>query len=178
MGSSVANAFVSVEEYLSNPAYKHCEYIDGEILELNVGTYSHSRIQVKCSRKLDEYFDMKPGGYVGAELHCRLQIRGKVRFHLPDIAVVLGPRSGKYLDRGPDLVVEIRSPEDSIASQFRKLDDYFANGTKLAWVILPEEMSVIVVQPDGNVRAVVCGETLDGGAVLPELKIDVDYLFS
>ncbi|MGI8991950.1 MAG: Uma2 family endonuclease [Bryobacteraceae bacterium] len=75
-------------------------------------------------------------------------------------------------------MVEIRSPEDSIASQFRKLDDYFANGTKLAWIILPEEMSVFVVQPDGNARAVVSGKTISGGTVLPELKIAVDCLFS
>ncbi|MGI8991949.1 MAG: Uma2 family endonuclease [Bryobacteraceae bacterium] len=178
MGSSVANALISVEEYLSNPAYEHCEYIDGEIQELNLGTYSHSGIQMRCGRKLLEYFDSRPGGYVGSELHCRLQIGGTVRFRLPDIAVVLGTRSGKYLDRGPDLVVEIRSPEDSIASQFRKLDDYFANGTKLAWIVLPEEMSVFVVQPDGNVRTVVSGEALDGGAVLPDLRIEIDYLFS
>ncbi|MDQ6665860.1 MAG: Uma2 family endonuclease, partial [Acidobacteriota bacterium] len=50
------------------------------------------------------------------------------RFRLPDVAVVFGAHRGNFLDRGPDLVVEIRLPEDSIASQFRKLDDYFANG--------------------------------------------------
>ncbi|MDQ6663496.1 MAG: Uma2 family endonuclease, partial [Acidobacteriota bacterium] len=83
-----------------------------------------------------------------------------------------------YLDRGPDLAVEIRSPEDSIASQFRKLDDYLANGTKLAWIVLPEEMSVLIVQPDRTLRTAGSGETLDGGTVMPELSISVDFLFS
>jgi hypothetical protein len=40
---------VTIEEYLSNPAYKHCEYVDGEVVELNVGTNPHSRITARCS---------------------------------------------------------------------------------------------------------------------------------
>ena len=169
---------VSIEEYLSDPVYEHSEYVDGEVRKLKVGTRFHARIQGRCFRKLDEYFDAGPGNYVGTELHCRLGIGGKVRFRLPDLAVVLGGFSEDYLDRGPDLAVEIRSPEDSIASQLRKIDDYFLNGTKLAWLILPEEQSVLVIRPDGVVGTVVAGEILDGGDLLPELRIPVADLFS
>ena len=126
---------------------------------------------------MDEYFDSRPGNYVGTELHCRLRIGGKVRFRLPDLAVVLGAFAEDYLDRGPDLAVEIRSPEDSIASQLRKIDDYFLNGTKLAWLILPEEQSVLVLVPHAAPRTLVAGETLDGGDLLPDLRIPVADLF-
>jgi len=51
---------VTIEEYLSNPAYEHCEYVDGEVVELNVGTNPHFRITAKCCRKLDEYLDRNP----------------------------------------------------------------------------------------------------------------------
>ncbi|MGI8990518.1 MAG: Uma2 family endonuclease [Bryobacteraceae bacterium] len=42
----------------------------------------------------------------------------------------------------PDFVIEIRSPQNRIADQKRKLDDYFANGCRLAWLVIPEERSV------------------------------------
>jgi len=41
----------------------------------------------------------------------------------------VGPIS-RYLDRAPDLVVEIRSPEDTVAAQLRKFDEYFETEPK------------------------------------------------
>ena len=170
---------LSVEEYLSNPAFEHYEYVDGQPVELHVGHQKHARIQGRCFRKFDEYFDAHPGGYTGTELHCRLNIRGEVHFRLPDVAVVLGNRftPDGYLDGAPDLAVEVLSPDDTIAEQMRKFDDYFANGTKLGWLILPEEKSVLILLPSAAARAVVSGETLTGGDLLPDLAFPADYLF-
>jgi Uma2 family endonuclease len=172
---------LSLEEYLSDPAYERFEYIDGQPVELNVGNKPHSRIQGKCSRKLDEYLDRRPGGYLAIELRCRLTVAGEPRIYLPDIAVVLGDEDSteiRFLNRAPDLVVEIRSPDDPLAWLHRKIRDYFANGTKLAWVVLPEERSVLVFTPNAPTRTVISGETLDGGDLLPGLQIPVDTLFS
>ena len=36
----------------------------------------------------------------------------------------------RYLDRAPDLVVEICSPEDTVAAQLRKFDEYFETEPK------------------------------------------------
>ncbi|HYM09332.1 MAG TPA: hypothetical protein VEU62_01295 [Bryobacterales bacterium] len=54
--------------------------------------------------------------------------------------------------------------------------DYFANGAKLAWLILPEEHSVLIFTPKAPPRTALAGEIPDGG-VLPGLKIPVDELF-
>jgi Uma2 family endonuclease len=59
-----------------------------------------------------------------------------------------------------------------------KMREYFENGAKLAWLVLPEERSVLVFAPDGRVSACLAGETLDGGDLLPELRIPIDELFS
>jgi Uma2 family endonuclease len=176
---ALATAHITIEEYLSNPAYEHCEYLDGEPVELNVGTPKHAAIQVACGSIFKEYFRKHPGGYVGAELHCRLNIGGKIRFRLPDIAVVLNPKfkDDRYLDGAPDLVIEIRSPEDTVSSQIRKFEDYFANGAKLGWLILPEEQSVLVLAPNAAIQAFTSGQTLTGGDLLPDCSIPVEYLF-
>ena len=93
-----------------------------------------------------------------------------------DAAELYAPPDG-YLEGGPDLAVEIRSPDDSIASQMRKIVDYFANGTKLAWLILPEEGTVLVLTPDSAPRTLVSGDNLTGGELLPGLEFPVDFLF-
>jgi Uma2 family endonuclease len=179
MGTTTPLKAVSIDEYLSNPEYEHSEYVDGEVVTLNVGTQDHGTIQVNCGFFFKQYFLAHPIGYAAAELHCRLIIAGRQRYRLPDVAVVLGERErgARYLDRAPDFVVEIRSPEDSMQSQMRKMRDYFANGTRLAWLILPEEQTVMVLTPDSLPAALGAGETLDGGAVLPGLSVPVSDLF-
>ena len=179
--ASQAQTIVSIEEYLSNPAYEHFEYIDGQPVELNIGNKPHSRIQAACCAVFHQFLKTHRLGYVAAELHCRLMVSGRLRFRLPDVAVVLGPDDTseiRFLDRAPDLVIEIRSPDDSLASLFRKMNDYFANGTKLAWLILPEERSVMIFTPNAPVRTALPGETLDGGDLLPDFRVPVDELFS
>jgi Uma2 family endonuclease len=170
---------ITEEQYLSDPAFEHCEYVDGIVVERNLGTKPHARIQGKCFRKFDEYLDTHPGGYAVVELHCRLKVRGYPRFRIPDVAVVLGDESSeqRYLERSPDLVVEVRSPDDSLSSQLRKMDDYFESGCRLAWLVLPEEHSVLILAPNAAPRTATAGETLDGGGVLPGLSIAVDDLF-
>jgi Uma2 family endonuclease len=176
----LATRTVSIAEYLADTAYERVEYVDGELVERNVGGKSHGRIQIKLGRKLDEYLETHPPGYVAAELHVKLATGPKVEFRLPDLAVVLADSSPKeeYLDGAPDLAVEIRSPGDSVTELLRKMQLYFAHGAKLGWIVLPEERSVLVLAPEEPVRTVTLGELLDGGMLLPELRIPLAEIFS
>jgi len=172
---------LTLEQYLSNPAYEHCEWIDGEAVEATGGDVRHARVLGKVSRFFGEC--LRPGaeGFAAVRLSCLLFVSGQPRVHLPDAAVVLSDQNSdetRYLKGAPDLVVEVRSPDDSLSALHRKIQDYFANGTKLAWVILPEERAVLVFTPNAPTRTAIAGESLDGGALLPDLKIPVDALFA
>jgi Uma2 family endonuclease len=149
------------------------------VVALKVGTQDHGTIQVNCGFFFKQYFLAHPVGYAASELHCRLTIAGRQRYRLSDVAVVLGERErgAQYLDRAPDLVVEIRSPDDALSSQLRKMIDCFTNGTRVAWLILPEEQSVLVLTPNGPPVTLGIGKTLDGGTVLPGLTVPVSDLF-
>ena len=183
MSSPAAAKPVAIEQYLSNPSYEHFEYIDGSPIELNMGGGPHSIVQANCTALLANYLKQNQIGRVATELRCRLQVSGHTRFYLPDVCVVLGgdqlvQKKTRFLDRSPELVVEIRSPDDSLPQLFRKIDDYIANGAKTAWLILPEDECVFVLTPNGPMRTALAGESLDGGSLLPGLKIPVDELFS
>jgi len=180
MGAPPIADRVPVEEYLASPAHEHFEYVDGQLVELHLGGKPHAKIQARLTHMLLSYAAHHPGGYVATELRCRLKIGGRFRFRLPDLAVVLNDQSSeqRFLDRAPDLVVEIRSPEDSFAGLMRKMEEYLANGARLGWLVLPEERSVVVLTQGRLIRTVVSGETLDGAELFPELQIPIDDLFS
>ena len=182
MGALTGAKAVPVEEYLSNPAYEHFEYADGELLERNVGSGEHAKITAICAFRLVQYFRTnhmgQPGGYAVVEPHCRLRIGRRIHFRLPDVAAVLRDAEGeRYLDRAPDLVVEIRSPEDRMTHLFAKMNEYFANGARLGWIVLPEESAVLVLAPGAPLKVVAGDEWLDGGGLLPELKFPAAELF-
>jgi len=171
---------LTVEEYLRDPEFEKLELVDGVAVETGMGSKKHSIIQLQCGYLLKSYVRARSGYYAATELRCRLEVGGAVRFRLPDICVVAGTGDeGEpgYLEGAPLFVVEILSPDNTVAQQLRKLDEYLANGCKLAWLILPDEESVLVRAPGQDVRSFVKGDKLDGGDVLPGLGMTVSELF-
>jgi Uma2 family endonuclease len=84
----------------------------------------------------------------------------------------------KFFDGGPDLVVEILSPSDTVELLHEKIVEYFENGTRLLWVVNPAEQIVLVYhtqQPDRLLRS---GEMLDGEQVIPGFTLPVAKLFA
>ncbi|MBE9175165.1 Uma2 family endonuclease [Synechocystis salina LEGE 06155] len=47
----------------------------------------------------------------------------------------------------PDFVVELRSSSDTLSSLQKKMDEYIANGTRLAWLIDRQNHQVYVYRP-------------------------------
>lgn len=169
---------MSVEEYLGEPRYEHCEYIDGQVVELNLGGAREAAIRANLCGALAPHLRKRGSGHVFARLYCRLRVSGVERFYLPDVsAAAAGGYDFRFHDGAPDLVVEIRSPGDPLRWILAKVEHYFANGAKLAWVVLPEEKAVLVCRPDAPAHPASSGEALDGGTLIPGLTVPVDELF-
>ncbi len=179
MASKLAIRSLTEQEYLSNPKYEHCEYIEGEAVELNLGTVPHSSIQVACGAVLRNFFRKHGGGRVFAELHCQVTVDGRRRYYLPDIAVILGdkPPDSRYAEGAPDFVIEIRSPDDRISAMEKKIQHFFQNGCRLAWLIVPEDRSVRVFQPNTPTRTFHEGDVLDLDSLLPGFEVAVTEIF-
>lgn len=169
---------VSIEEYLTNPAYEHCEYVGGEVVERTKGRKKHAQLQVRFGHLLIGFAESK-GLVLGAELHCRIEIGGETVFRLPDLALIEGGTfdSGEHLIGAPTLAIEIRSLEDRTKDVLRKSDEYLANGSKMVWVVDPEARNVLVVMGDRVPWIVEEGEELTGAPVWPDLKVDLTAAF-
>ncbi len=68
----------------------------------------------------------------------------------------------------PDFVVELLSPSDSLPEIALKMQEYIANGCRLAWLIDPKTETARTFRADGSVSVTKSfDETLTGEDVLP-----------
>ncbi|HYA18585.1 MAG TPA: Uma2 family endonuclease [Bryobacteraceae bacterium] len=137
---SVATA-VSVAEYLNTTYRPDCDYLEGELLERNVGELDHSRLQTLISVWLGNR-EKQSGIFVLTEM--RVQVKSR-RFRVPDVLAVKGGRPAtRILTEPPFLCIEILSPEDSFAEMQERIDDYLAFGVRYVWVINPKNRKAFI----------------------------------
>ena len=102
----------------------------------------------------------------------------------PDLAFVSRERlSGGVIPEGfltvvPDLAVEIRSPTDRTGARLQKVGQWLEAGATVVWVLDPTRRSAQCYERDGSVILLGEHDTIDGGAVLPGLRIPLAGLWS
>lgn len=129
------STLVSVEEYLhSSFEDGDREYIDGRIVERNLGEKDHSRTQ----RELILFFDALTRSHnTYAFPEQRIQV-APARFRVPDICVYLGGEPDEQVFRTPPfLMIEILSKDDRASEMQERIDDYLNFGVPFVWVIDP-----------------------------------------
>jgi Uma2 family endonuclease len=165
-----AATLVSVKDYLSTSYSPDREYIDGRIVERNLGELTHGRIQ----RRLIVYFDLRskePGIEVVPEQ--RVQV-SPTRFRIPDVTIVKTSQiQGEIFTAPPHLCIEILSKDDAMLYMQEKIDDYLRFGVPYVWIINPRLHRGYVATKAGMVEAE-SGvlETTD-----PEIRVPVAALF-
>lgn len=100
----------------------------------------------------------------------------------PDLSFVHRERlatldEARFVEGAPDLAIEILSPSNRPSLIRGKVADYLAAGCRLVWVVDPKRKSVTAYR--GLLAPVLLGadDTLDGGDVLPGLRIHVAAIF-
>jgi Uma2 family endonuclease len=129
------STLVSVEEYLHTAYDPDCDYVDGVLVDRNVGEKDHSKAQKRILLYLEERRVLW-NIFVIQEL--RVQV-SRTRYRIPDICVVAGPEPDEQiLTTPPFLCIEILSPEDRMSRMQQRIDDYLAFGVSYVWVIDPQ----------------------------------------
>ena len=76
-----------------------------------------------------------------------------------------------------DLAVEVVSKSNTKPEIARKLQEYFAAGSRLAWIVDPKPQTVRVHTAPGEHVVLGIDDWLDGGKVLPGFRVPVRDLF-
>jgi Uma2 family endonuclease len=78
-----------------------------------------------------------------------------------------------YLETIPELVVEVRSKNDTLAELERKAGEYLAAGTKLVWVIDPIRSVAVVYEAGHPPRTLGPAEELTAEGIIPGFRLAV-----
>jgi len=125
---------VPVEDYLRTSYSPDCDYVDGVLLERNVGEYDHARLQTRLAIYLGAR--EKQWG-IRVLVEQRLQVK-PTRFRVPDVCALKADEPVEQIITRPPLVcVEILSPDDRLSSLQEKIDDYLSFGTSWVWLVDP-----------------------------------------
>lgn len=175
------------EQYIELPENneRRFELIDGELVE-KVPTELHGIIVARIVARIVIYLQQH-----GLEERVAVEPRHKMpkekrNSYIPDLAYTSPERALPIVEKGavpqmPDLAVEIKSPDDQVHLMRKKAAYYLANGSRMVWLVFPEQRLVEVYQPDMDVLLLVdhAGrhDEIDGGDVLPGFKLAVKEIF-
>jgi Uma2 family endonuclease len=127
---------MTVEEYLHTTFDgADREYLDGEVVERNMGNDSHSGVQGEFIYQF-RLQRSRTGLYARPELRHRVT---DSRFRIPDVAVFEGRPPAQVPSTPPLVAIEILSPDDRVGYILPKLEEYRRWGVKHIWVADPDD---------------------------------------
>lgn len=161
------------------------EIINGQHVELAPMSILASRVTSNLHGHLAHHLFGNPVGEALIETLFRLPLPVD-RNRRPDVAFV----SAQTIAQAPaqpgsdnawavlaELMVEVVSPNDLAEEIIERLNEYFAAGTKLMWIVYPTQRLVHVYESPRQVRILGDADELDGGVVLPRFRIPIASLF-
>ena len=103
----------------------------------------------------------------------------------PDVAWIKKERwdsltpqqQNKFAPIAPDFVIELRSASDNLKLLQEKMQEYIANGVKLAWLIDRKQRKVFIYRPNCGVEELDNPQTLTGEDILPGFVLDLSEIW-
>jgi Uma2 family endonuclease len=158
---------LSVEEYLNTDYSPDMEYVDGVLVERNVGEWQHGLLQSNIIFALRRKY---PSIKVIPEL--RSKVTG-TRYRLPDVCVTLSDPHTRVLMEAPFIAIEILSEDDRVSRLLEKLKEYAAMGVPNIWVFDPRLKQMFTFR--GNSLQEVEGDTISTDE--PRLELTREEIF-
>ena len=130
----MSTTLISLDQYLHETWDPDREFVDGEVLERNMGEKDHAAWQIALACLLSNF---RQSANIHVYPGLRLQTT-PTHFRIPDImAIDRSAPDEQIITHPPLLCVEILSPEDRIGKIEPTVDEYFRMGVRAVWVIDP-----------------------------------------
>jgi Uma2 family endonuclease len=170
------------EELLALGNVGPVELVKGELVEVAPAGHPHSYYEGNVYAALRKFVrEHKLGRVLVGEVGIYTS-RNPDTVRGADVAYISNERldqaeSQSYLDVGPELIVEILSPNDRWVEVMAKLDEYFAIDVRMVWVVDPQRQQIYVYHSPTDVKRFTADEAISGGEVLLGFEIVVAELF-
>lgn len=159
------------------------ELIQGILCECMPPGVDHAQIAAEFSGELRNF--VKPrrlGRVLAGDPGVKVE-RDPDTVRAPDVAFIsagrlpLDQRIPGYTEVIPELVVEVKSPNDARWAIYDKAQMWLRHGVLLVWVVYPEEQTIEAHHADQGVTHYRADDDLDGMDVLPGFTCAVRSLF-
>ena len=187
---AVKERIIAAEDFLElaeQPEYQDrvLELVEGELIEMSKPTRSQGFVAAILSAEivtfvrrngLGEVYTGDTGFILARGEHGCDTVRG-LDFAFVSNARASGTPDYSWYEFGPDLAVEVISPGNKAGDIRLKVRQLLNAGTRLVWVVYPDDRSVMQYTDTGAVAVVNENDTLSGGNVLPGFQIRVGAIF-
>jgi Uma2 family endonuclease len=174
---------ITGEELEAMPNHGLCELVLGRVVPMSPTGGEHGRIEGNFYEALRSFVKPRRLGQVLVGEVGIFTRRNPDTVRGADVAFISSERYARlestrgFLRVPPDLVVEVRSPDDSAAELDRKASEYLAAGVCLVWIADPDRKSVRVHRSGTDVREIRAADRLTANDVLPGFDVAVATLF-
>ena len=157
---------------------------EGEIIVMPPAYSFTGVLNIRIDRLLDAWAERDGRGFASDSSTGFTLPNGARRS--PDAAWTLKSRvaqldpanRGKYWRLCPDFVIELKSPSDRPRLLREKMREYLANGAQLGWLIDPDQRSVAIYRPEGQVETLTGIDSVAGEGPVAGFVLDLSFVWN
>lgn len=156
------------------------ELVDGKITVMSPSGYESDEVAFRFGRRLADWVEPKRVGRVtGSSAGFTLPDSNT---RAPDVSFVRAERLRRaprsFAQLAPDLMVEVKSPTDSVDDLGRKINNFLQQGTQVGILINPEDRTVKIFRLEEERVTLQDGDVLTVPDLLPGWSVDISDLWS
>jgi Uma2 family endonuclease len=161
---------------------KKFELIEGRLIEMSRPGGVHGLLAARFSRHLGNFVEPAHIGIITVETGYHPP-NDRHNLFSPDVAFISverapNPFPAQFVPVMPDLAIEIKAPNDTKRDMRRKAELYLEFGTRMVWLVFPDDQEIEVYVPDQDVITYKIDGVLDGATVLPGFTLAVREVFA